>query len=184
MTLLHQTIVGRKQSIFRLNLERKSTTRGSSLLTSKRNLYENKEKETEEKIGWGEEYGVAVRNKTVEHQSHWLATCNRPGRERVWVYMALCSGHIERIHRYVTGGYPRVNTRPEASPFEELRFFDLKRAVVHRRLGLSRGIVAGCTWNYGHGTFLMPQNETTRINLPCSSSRSFKKKKKKKRWKK
>lgn len=48
--------------------------------------------------------------------------------------MALCSGHIERIHRYVTGGYPRVNTRPEASPFEELRFFDLKR-VVHSRLG-------------------------------------------------
>lgn len=48
--------------------------------------------------------------------------------------MALCSGHIERIHRYVTGGYPRVNTRPEASPFEELRFFDLKR-MVHSRLG-------------------------------------------------
>lgn len=61
------------------------------------------------------------------------------------MYMALCSGHIERIHRYVTGGYPRVNTRPEASPFEELRFFDLKR-VVHSRLrdsvyreGSSRG---------------------------------------------
>lgn len=34
------------------------------------------------------------------------------------------SGHIERIHRYVTGGYPRVNRRAEASPFEELKFFD------------------------------------------------------------
>lgn len=31
-----------------------------------------------------EEYGVAVRREqTVEHESHWLATCNRPGRERV-----------------------------------------------------------------------------------------------------
>lgn len=67
------------------------------------------------------------------------------------MYMALCSGHIERIHRYVTGGYPRVNTRPEASPFEELRLFDLKR-VVHSRLGDSVYRRGGLVRSRNYGT--------------------------------
>lgn len=82
------------------------------------------------------------------------------------MYMALCSGHIERIHRYVTGGYPRVNTRPEASPFEELRFFDLKR-VVHSRLGLSRGIVAGALYARG----ITGRVITGRVMTKCRNKR-------------
>ena len=68
-----------------LNLGRKKYHRSSPLsaISAKKKKKKKKKKKLERS-----EMKRGIRRgrteQTVEHQSHWLATCNRPGRERVF----------------------------------------------------------------------------------------------------